>query len=254
MVAVLSACGSSGESDDDDASDAGSDGLSAEEQAFVDAWSASLQDSEEGFSVERPADADCMAEAMMAEVGIEPFEDAGVTPDDIGTDAAPGELLGDGVISDEQADAILMTWSEDCTDLAALMGDAAASEFGADAEGAQCLSEGLETEGLIVDLLRPSFTQESDEPDPTTQATFFELFDECGVLVVSLANGLSADGSMTEAQAMCVAQAVVDEVGAAPLIEMSDDDASEADEQALNQAWLQAALSCGVDASSFGGG
>ena len=33
-----------------------------------------------------------MAEAVMAELGVEPFEDAGVTPDDIqpGDDASPG--------------------------------------------------------------------------------------------------------------------------------------------------------------------
>ena len=54
-----------------------------------------------GLSVQ-PDEADCMAAAMMAELGVEPFETADVAPDDIvpERDSSPGALLGDGTVTE----------------------------------------------------------------------------------------------------------------------------------------------------------
>src|SRR5436190_311528 len=82
-VAFVPACADEGGSDDDaTATTEASDDLTAEEQEYADAFAVTLTDDTNGLAV-KADDADCMATAMMAELGVEPFEDADVTPDDI---------------------------------------------------------------------------------------------------------------------------------------------------------------------------
>src|SRR5688500_18334551 len=136
LVLGLAACGDDGS--DGAGGSAGAD-LTSEEQEFADAWSLTLQDEENGFGVPA-ADADCMGTAIMAELGTEPFDDAGVTPADIDSDGedadnSPGEVLGDGVISDAQADAILDVWDDDCASLPELLAESARNEFELDDDG-----------------------------------------------------------------------------------------------------------------------
>jgi hypothetical protein len=99
------------------------------QQAYADAWAATLTDDDNGFSVTED-EAECMSTAMMDELGAELFEKAEVEPADIRGDSdSPGEVLGAGVISDAQADAILDEW-EGCADLASSLAEAAVGEFG----------------------------------------------------------------------------------------------------------------------------
>ena len=128
----MAACGSS--DDSEDASD--------EEQEFVDAWAVALRDEEEGLPVDA-AEAECLATALMAEIGTEPFDDAEVAPDDIDPEDTVGELVGAGVVSTEQADTILDEWSE-CIDLAAVMSESATEEFDLGEDGDTCIADGLE--------------------------------------------------------------------------------------------------------------
>src|SRR6187549_3347787 len=116
-LAFVPACADEGGDDSADTTTTeASDDLTAEEQEYADAFAVTLADDTNGLAVQ-PDEADCMANAVMAELGVEPFKDADVTPDDIDPEgeSSPGELLGDGVVTDEQAHAILDVW-EDCVD------------------------------------------------------------------------------------------------------------------------------------------
>jgi hypothetical protein len=242
----------------------GDDGLSAEEQEFADKWAETIRDDDNGFSATAD-EADCMGEAIMAELGTDPFENAEVTPDDITTDEdsnSPGELVGDRVITDEQADAIIDVWDEDCVDLADILARSASSEFELDEDGETCVEDGLAKGTLARDVIRPSFTSDDEAPETDTMTDLFVLLEDCGSpaaggLVSSLAAELSADGTLTEAQGECVAQALVDDIGLERILEVSGDgdfdNADSADQQELASALLAAAGACDVPVSAFGG-
>jgi hypothetical protein len=242
----------------------GDDGLSSEEQAFADKWAETLRDDEDGFGVTAD-EADCMGEAIMAELGVDPFENAEVTPDDISTDEdsnSPGELVGDRVITDEQADAILDVWEEDCVDLVEILVQSGSSDFELDEDGEQCFAEGLAEGTLARDFVRPSFTSGEDTPDPDTMTDLIVLLDDCGAsgaadFVGSMAADLSADGTLTPEQGECVAQALVDDLGLERIIEVTGggefENADPADQQEFASALLDAAGACGVPLSALGG-
>jgi hypothetical protein len=265
LVVALAACG-----DDADGGDEGGQGgdgavagLSAEEQAFADAWASTLAD-DDGFSA-TAAEADCMGAAIMGEVGAEPFADAGVEPADIeGEDDSPGEVLGAGVISEPQANAILDRW-EDCVDLPALFAESAVDEFDLDAEGAECVADGLAEGDLVRAGFLPSFTSDDDEPGPDVIAGFVTVIDECstgpdgdgGFLVDQIAQSILDDSDLTQEQASCVAQEMVDTIGLERLLELGAedldfDDADPALQQEIGGAVLDAAGTCDVPLSELG--
>ena len=251
--------------------DGGGGGLSAEEQAYADAWARSLIDEEDGFAVS-DEDAGCMATAIMVELGAEPFQEAGVEPDDIGDgeqgegdDDSPGELLGAGTIGDEQADTILDAW-EDCTDVAAALAKAAVGEFDLDDDEEACVADGLRDDDLARQGLKPSFTSDSDEPPAAVLSALVELIDTCAgddaasgsVIVDSIASELAADGNLTQAQAQCVAQEMIDVIGLDRLVELGAgggnlEDADPALQQEVAGAVLAAADTCGIPLSELGG-
>lgn len=262
VVVGLGACSDDG-GDDDDA-DGGSGGgsgsaeLTSAEQEFADAWSSTLQDAEDGFGVAE-GDADCMGAAIMAELGTEPFEDAAVTVADIGADDtganSPGELLGAGVITDAQAGAILDAWDADCTDLADMLSAAADSEFGTDEEGAACFAAGLREGDLARNLLLPAFTSDDDDPPEEVLGQMVALLESCGdedggLLVDSIVSDLTADGDMTEGDARCIAQGLIDDVGIDRLSELTAGGSFEnadADARAeFTRALITAAGACDV--------
>lgn len=157
-------------------------GLSDEEQAFADAFSATLQDDEDGLGVPEE-DADCMGTAVMEELGAEPFEEAGVTADEIepgGDKTSPGEILGDDAVSQEQADSIIDVWQADCLDIVDALMESAGSELDLDEEGQDCLEEGLREDELAQRLLAGSFTAADGTPDDESFDAFVELLESCG--------------------------------------------------------------------------
>ena len=170
----------------------------------------------------QPDEADCMATAVMAELGMEPFDEAGVTAADIepGGESSPGELLGDGAVTQEQADAIIEVWAAECVDIVAMLVESAGSEFDLDPDGEECFADGLAEDGLAGALLAGSFTSEDGAPDADAMQGLLALLDECAEsganpIVTSIADELAADGSLTQQQADCLAQAVVDDIGSA---------------------------------------
>jgi hypothetical protein len=261
LLALAAACSDDGEGGSDD--DAGESGaLTADEQAYADAFAGTLVDDTNGLSVDAE-EADCMAEAIMAELGVDPFEEADVAPEDIApaNDSSPGELLGDGAVSEEQARSIIDVWGADCVDLVEVLVASAGSDFGLDEEGADCFADGLGEGGLAEGLLAGSFTNADGTPDQETIDALLRLLDKCGegtgnTTVAAIAEELAADGSLTKEQAECLAQGVVDEIGVERMSELfaagAFDDLGPDAQSEVTGALLQAAAACNVPLSAFG--
>jgi len=264
-LALFPACADEGgdEDADDETTETSeaSDELTPEEQEYADAFAATLADDTNGFAV--PADdAACMGDAVMAELGVEPFEAADVEPDDIQADgeSAPGELLGDGAVTSEQAFAIIDVW-EDCTDLVEMLAESGGSELDLDPEGKECFAAGLAKDDLAAGMLAGSFTSEDGTPDDDTVQAFLALLDACSQgtenpLVASIAEGLAEDGSLTAEQSQCLAEGVVDEIGSDRLGELFATGGFEELPPELQAevtgALIHAAGACDVPLSAFG--
>lgn len=266
LLLGTAACG-----DDDDGGAAGDGGgdLSSEEQAYADAWAAALSDTDDdSFSFDED-EAQCMGDAIMAEIGVGPFDDAGLEPADLdsedGEDESPGELLGAGTISDAQADAILETWVG-CTDLNAAFVEQIAADTDLDDEARQCIVEGVEDGDLVNEGFKATLTSDDSEPPEEIVRQLVTLMSTCGgdgegeggLIVDSIAESLAADGALDAEQAQCLAQAMVDDIGIDRLLELglSGGDFEGADpevQQEMAGAVLSAAEACDVPLSSFGG-
>jgi hypothetical protein len=212
--------------------------LTAEEQEFADSISVGLTRGEAG--IDAPADdVDCMAEAVVTEIGLEVFTDADLEPEDFETEASPGELLGEGTVSDEDAVSVIDEW-QDCTDLPKAL---ASSSFTDDPDGAECFADALDDELLDV-VLVPAFTTEDGAPtDEDEQQEVIDLVTECAegpqtegaddgatedegtddgeepadveaLLIESLSSGFATSGQVDEATAACLAEGLVEKIGA----------------------------------------
>jgi hypothetical protein len=236
-------------------------GLSDREQDFADAFAADLSDDDDGFGVDAEGGR-CIGTAIMEELGEEPFDEAGVEPEDIAGDESPGELLGGGTVSDDQADVVVERWF-DCVDLAATFADEASDEFSLDDEGVDCFEEALRDNGVLVRYLHVSFTSDSREEAQAVLGAIVGLVQGCtetdeggGILVDSIAASLAADGRLDADQARCVAQEVVDLVGPERLIEITGGSFETAPVEVQNEfaaAIVQATGTCGIPPAQLGG-
>lgn len=260
---IGAACGGDGDESGGGGGGGEDAGLSADEQAFADAWASGLSDDDDGFSASAGEGA-CMGEAIMAELGLDPFEEAGITPADVEDESeSPGELLGAGVISDEQANSILDTW-EDCVDLSTLFAESVVDDFDLDAEAVACVADGLDADDLARGVFLSSFVSDDPEPDADVIGRFLAVIDDCstsddgegGFLVDGIAESIQEDSDLTEAQARCVAQEMVEIIGLDRFIELGAqdldfDDADPALQQEIAGAVLEAAGTCDVPLSEL---
>ena len=240
-------------------------GLSDEEQAYADAFAADFADEDDGIGVDEE-EAGCMSAAIMEEVGVEPFEEAEVTPEDLSGDETPGQLLGDGAITEEQALDIYAAWG-DCADIPAAFAAGAQEQFDADGEAVACLEDGLRDGDALEQYMVESFT-DGEEPDPSSPGlgALITLITECtaseegtgGALVESIAQSLNEGGQLTPEQSQCVAQSVVDAIGTEALLQAgvseSFESASPELQQQVIQALTDAAEACDVPLAQLGGG
>lgn len=234
------------------------EGLSDKEQEYADAIASDMTD-EDGMGV-TDEEADCMAEAVMGEVGSEPFEEADVTPEDLAGDETPGQLLGEGTISDEQAGSIADTWLE-CADLPASLASSLSENLELDDEAVACVEEGLADGDVVRDYLMVSFTSD-EEPGPDSEefSKVLSILTDCsanedgtgGPIVDAIADSIAADGTVTPEQAQCVAQAVVDEIGVDNLMQAGGSPSPELQQQ-MTQAVTSAAEGCGVPLEALAG-
>jgi hypothetical protein len=251
-VVILTLLGSLAACSDDD-------GLSDEEQEYADVFAEDMTDEEDGFGV-TDEESTCMADSVMAELGVEPFEEADVQPADLRGDETPGQLLGEGAVTDEQADAIADEWG-DCADLPARLAESLAAESDLDDDATQCIEDGMAEGDVVHDFVTVSFTSaEEPTPEDPAFAAILDLLTECtteedgsgGVLVESIAESLAAGGAISPEQAQCVAQSVVDAVGEETILQQGDEPSPEAEAE-LQAALLDAAEECGVDPAILGG-
>lgn len=245
-LSVAAACGGDDE------------GLSDEEQAYADAFAADMTNDAEGMNVS-DEEAECMSEAVMQELGVEPFEEADVQPADLEGDEAPGELLGEGAVSDEQAETIADTWL-DCADLPKSLAANLGESADLDEDAQACVEEGLGDGDVIKGYLMASFTSGEPDQDDPAFADLLSLVTDCGKdedgnggpIVDGIAQSLAAGGTLDEEQSQCMAQAIVDEVGADQILEAGNGPSPELEAQ-MNQAVLSAAADCGVSPEQMGG-
>lgn len=238
--------------------------LTKEEQAYADVLATELADKTDGLGVSAKQ-GKCMSNVIMAELGTGPFEEADVKPKDLAGSETPGQLLGDGAVSEEQAGDIYEAWGE-CADLVAVFAESAATEYEADAAAQACIEKGLETDDLMRAFIVESFVSD-EEPDPgqAPLKDMVKLITECtasgdgtgGALVESIAQSLAEGGTLTPDEAQCLAQSIVDTVGADELLAgVSDGDFSNATpemQQAIVESITGAAAACNVPLSKLGG-
>jgi hypothetical protein len=199
--------------------------LSTKEQAFADAFAKDLSDSA-GFGVSA-AGGKCIGEAIMRELGTAPFDKAKVTPADLGGDKSPGEQLGKGAVSAKQAKAISAAWRK-CVDFPKEFARQASTSYNLDAKGTSCFEAKLRKSDVLDRYIQVSFTSNKVSDAQTVLQDVVKLVQGCstkggqgGVLVDSIATSLGSDGTLTPVQARCMAQKIVDDVGADRLLELT---------------------------------
>lgn len=264
LLGVVACSDGGGDGDTDAGDDPKEVELTDAEQEYADAFAATLADDTNGLAVE-PDEAACMGAAVMAELGVDPFEEADVTADDVGGGEetnSPGEVLGDGVISEAQANAIIDVWVDGCVDLSQALAESAGLGFGLDEAGQTCFAEGLAEDDLARKLIRPSFTSADGAPDPAAAAAATQLVDSCSAgegsaIVDAMAESIAADSDLTAEQAQCIAQEMLDDIGLERLAELSADgtldDADPEVQQEIAGAVLKASGTCDVPLSALGG-
>ena len=237
--------------------------LSAAEQSYADAFAKDLADEDDGFGVS-PSQGDCIGASIMRILGAEVFDKAGIEPADLGGSESPGELLGEGTVTDEQATAITKAW-KDCVDLVHEFALRSGDRFDLDEEGLSCYEDALDESGILDEYLEVLFQQATAEAGYTVLQRILGLVQGCttsaegkgGVMVESIAASLTANGTLNLVKARCVAQELVDLVGVDRLIVLTGNgDLStvppEAQEE-FAQAIVTASTTCGVPLDQVGG-
>lgn len=173
------ACGGDDDDDDagkDDTSESGNDdgGGGGDGQAYVDAIMETSAD-DETLSEDQNR---CFAEAVVSGLGVEAFEEAGVTPDDIreNPDDSPSDLGID--FSEEQADSF-WTAANTCVDVRGLFLESMSQGQELTEEQKTCLAEGLDEE-FIKTMFLASFTEDTESFDEETTAKLTEVMSTCG--------------------------------------------------------------------------
>ena len=205
----------------------GSSKLSSKEQQYADSFAKHLSDKTQSFGV-TTAQGHCIGDAIMHVLGTKPFDKAKVTPDQVNGGKSPGELLGTGAVTQNQAAAIAKKW-EGCVDLPKVLAAQLTPQFKLTDTSKACFQTALSKNGVSDRYLEVSFTGSGVKDSAGVLSEIFGLVQTCtadashqgGYFVDSMSSSLGADGKLTPTQARCVAQHVVDAIGIAKLAEVS---------------------------------
>jgi hypothetical protein len=241
----------------------GDQGLNAAEQRYADAFARDLADGDDGLTFDDEGGR-CVGEAIMRELGTRPFLEAKVQPDDLAGDETPGQLLGSGKVSEAQAEVIAAKWNH-CVDLPKAFAKQAATQFGLDRAGISCFEGQLRKSKVLDQYLVVSFTSDEGSDLQSVLDQLVRLVQTCsatkgagGVLVDSIAASLAQTRGLEVDQARCIAQHVVDQVGADQLVGLGKGGSLAAAPQEVQEqvagAIIDAARACGVDLSKVGSG
>jgi hypothetical protein len=236
-------------------------GLTAEEQRYADAFARNLSDGDDALSFDAGA-AQCVGEAILHELTARPFHEAKVTPADLGRGKLPGELLGEGRVTDAQAAAIAREWNR-CIDLVDVFAQQTRQQFGLSERDVRCFEQELRDSKALDTYVRLMFTsgdpagvQEVQRQIVVDAQTCASKSGDGGYIVDAVAALFTQDGKVDAETARCLGQHIVDAVGADQLVELSAGerlaDAPTAVQEAFAQAVVDAATACNVDVQSLG--
>jgi hypothetical protein len=152
MLAGLTACG-----DDEPSSNA--DGLTDEEQDYVDGALEGFDEEEEAPLTEE--DARCIATSMVKAVGVDELEAAGITPESFSSDDEIPEGL-----EEDQARAIV-GGIKGCIDMLELFVEGIAEDTELSEDARACLADQFDDD-LVDRLMVTMLTEGEDGLDPST--------------------------------------------------------------------------------------
>lgn len=154
-------------------STSGGGGISADEQAYVDAMLSTLSGDDELT----PDQAHCVATAMVRGIGVDTLRQNGVTPESIRDEGAGWEPPFP--LSQQQARAIAAGFAG-CVDLRALIvGEIAGPDLTADQRA--CLERELPVDALIDLMALGLMAGDDAEPGPEAFAPLLAAYERCGL-------------------------------------------------------------------------
>ena len=238
----------------------GDDGGGAGDE-YAAAFAAAARDDESFGATE--AESECLGDAVVDVVGVDELEKV-TTPAEIRKDPeAELDDLGidlDGDQADELADKTL-----DCVDGKELIERifTADSDTKVDDEARECIDDAYD-EDTFHDLLAATFAEGDEAGEDARFAKFFTSLTSCvsdesgsgGVFVDAIATELQQGSDLTKTEATCIAQEVVNTLGAEKLVDLGlagdFEDAPAAAQQEVTSAIINALPPCNVAPSRLG--
>lgn len=196
--------------------------LNAEEQELATAFAADLG-ADTGVPV-TPDQARCISEAVLHELGLRPFHDAGVGPEDLTGTKTLGELFGKGRVTDAQGTAIAAAW-EGCAGTTDAFAEQARVQVGLDEPGVTCFRARLTESGAVQRYRSLSFTTDDPAEVQGVLDQISGFVESCAKesgqaarVVAGMADSIAGKGTMTGDEARCLAQHIVDALGVGNLL------------------------------------
>ncbi|MDZ4825360.1 MAG: hypothetical protein SGJ13_02725 [Actinomycetota bacterium] len=206
---VFAACGGDDDDDDDSASNASEPAAEDDEsgdeflddEAYTDVLMQSFVDSEEGGFSAPEDEAQCTAERIVAEIGAERMQEAGITEEVLAAAGTPPSDLTEAEAG-EVADAMI-----ECIDLA----DGLAESFGEEfmAEDRECVANAMIDAGILRPVLVIDIMGGDDAaPPPELAGAMADVTLECVDFGALLVTQFEAGGvEITPEQAACLSDA-----------------------------------------------
>ncbi|MFZ4719215.1 MAG: hypothetical protein ACOYMR_07305 [Ilumatobacteraceae bacterium] len=172
LLLGLGACGS-----DSKGGDAATGEVTAEEQPYVDAMVKSIQ--ADGTAPFTGDQASCLAKGMVNIIGVDEFEKAGITPENIGDGS--DKVLGELPVQ-KTDDLVKLVFDGDCFSFGTLMADQLTKDTSLPIEKdkAECLGNAMGKSDAFRKAFVASLTGDTST-DPFGEVDIFKMFSDCGV-------------------------------------------------------------------------
>jgi hypothetical protein len=194
LTVLLVACG-----DDDSSADAG---------PYIDATAVALTTDEgnEDFELSE-SEAECLAEGLVATVGVEELEAAGISPEEF---AAAENMAALDVEVPADAEERVAEAVQECTDIRAVMSAAIAAELG---DEATCVVETVDESELAAAMAKGFVSEDAEAAGVEYGENLMATAPPPCAEAVLLSTGVG-QGDITEADAECIAGVLDDQVAA----------------------------------------
>lgn len=164
--------------------DGGSSKIGDAERPYVDAVAQSLRD-----DPTMPLDdeqVECLATQVVSAIGVESFEESGVTPEDI---AGGADLSAVGALSDDQAGEIIDAFfSGKCFDFVQILAESFMTEAGGglNEEQATCVAEKFLENDAFKQAFASSLTGDEEIDPNEAVGDVFDVFAACDISLTDL--------------------------------------------------------------------